>query len=135
MISNAQKAVLHIAKSQLQLEDEMYRAILQENSGCSSSSDLTNTTFDQVMKRLEELGFKNTARRPRPRRQPHGAAMITADQQHLIKDLYEQLGWTEMPRQMGFSKRCCKKSFPQTRTDANKVIEGLKAIMKRENPT
>lgn len=48
-----------------------------------------------------------------------------------MQELYRELGWAPGAPQMVFSKRCCKKSFPQTRTDANKVIEGLKAIAGR----
>jgi hypothetical protein len=47
----------------------------------------------------------------------------------MIHELYEQLGWNDQSRQMGFSKRCCRKSFPQTRNDGIKVIEGLNAIV------
>jgi isocitrate dehydrogenase kinase/phosphatase len=130
MISARQKAVLHVAKSQLRLSDENYRAVLREQGGVESSNDLTNATFDRVMRRFEELGFTNTARHPRPRNyQPN--ALVTPEQQNLIAGYYIQLGWTDKSRQIGFSKRCCKKSFPQTRRDANKVIEGLKAILKR----
>ncbi len=131
MISNAQKAVLHVAKAQLHLDDEMYRAILREQAEVGSSTELTNDGFDKVMRRLEELGFQNTARKARRWSKPSPQSAITAEQQALIRELYSQLGWTEMPRQIGFNKRCCGKSWPQTRTHANKVIEGLKAICGR----
>ena len=130
MISNAQKAMLHVAKSQLKLEDEMYRAILREQGGVESSTELTNTTFERVIRRLEELGFVNSARRPL-RRDRRPTEPVTPEQQQKIRDLYATLGWTETARQMGFNKRCCRKSWPQTRTDAAKVIEGLKAIVAR----
>jgi hypothetical protein len=131
MISKAQITLLHVAKTRLGLEDEMYRAILREQGGVDSSTQLTNANFDRVMKRFEELGFVNTAKRPRWRTaQPKG--LVTPAQQGLIRGLYEQLGWSDVARQIGFSKRVCKKSFPQTRGDANKVIEALKAMIKRE---
>jgi hypothetical protein len=82
----------------------------------------------------KKLGFTNTARRLRV---PRPKGTVTQQQLDLIAALYTQLGWTELPRQIGFSKRCCRKSWPQTRTDANKVIEGLKAMLGRinvENP-
>lgn len=132
MISNAQKAVVHVAVAQLKLHDEEYRALLKAECGVDSSADLDNAKFDRLMKRFEKLGFTSTAKqrkRARAVRQPAG--LITADQQALIAALYAQHGWTDQVRQMGFSKRCCKKAFPQTRTDANKVIEGLKAMIAR----
>lgn len=130
MITSKQKALLHVAKAKLGLDYEHYVAVLREQGGVESSNDLTNTTFDRVMTRLEELGFKNTARRGRSRDyRPHD--LITPEQQAHLAKLYAQLGWTEKSRQIGFSKRCCKKSFPQTRSDAIKVIEGLKAMLER----
>jgi len=131
MITTAQKAVLHIAKSQLNLDDDTYRSILHEQGGVDTSIDLTNKTFERVIRRLEELGFRNTSRRPRWK-SPKPSAAITTDQQDLIRVLYRELGWTETARQMGFNKRCCCKSWPQTRTDAFKVIEGLKAMITRQ---
>lgn len=43
----------------------------------------------------------------------------------LIAKLYRDLGWTSDAQQMGFNKKCCRKSWPQTRSDATKVILGL----------
>lgn len=130
MITNAQKKILHIAQHKLELTRDEYESVLFENAGVHTSLELTNQGFDRVMKRFEELGFKNTAKKRWKTSHPKWS--VTADQQQLIRALYAQLGWDAMPRQMGFNKRCCGKSWPQTRTDANKVIEGLKAIAKRE---
>lgn len=131
MISNAQKAVLHIASQQLHLEREQYEAILQEQAGVTSSSDLDKAGFMKVMTRLEQLGFETTSpKKKRPRRyQPNEP--ITPQQQELIRDLYLQLGWSDLARQSGFNQRQVRKPWPQTRRDGNKVIEGLKAILKR----
>jgi Protein of unknown function (DUF1018) len=129
MISNAQKTLLHVAKAHLQLADEDYRALLEAEAGVSSSNDLDNRGLDRVLKRFAKLGFVNKAHRPRPRRQPAG--LVTPAQQLLMQELYEQLGWSDPARQMGFARRVCKKSFPQTRGDAIKVIEGLKGMVKR----
>lgn len=129
MISAKQKMLLHVAARQLGLDRDHYEALLQEQAGVRSSSDLSNEGFDRVVARLEELGFHNTSRRPR-RREP--AAPVTPHQQAHIAELYDQLGWAELPRRMAFNRRQCRKSWPQTRTDANKVIEGLKAMLHRK---
>lgn len=134
MISAKQKTLLHVAKAKLGLDREAYETILQAEAGVRSSNDLTNSGFDKVVRRFEELGFQNIARRPRPKRRyskPGPTEPVTPDQQRLLDELYAQLGWQELPRRMGFSKRTCGKSWPQTRTDAAKVIEGLKAMLKR----
>jgi hypothetical protein len=131
MISNAQKKLLHVARRNAGIKEDDYRALLKAEAGVSSSNDLDNTGLDRVLKRFEKLGFNNTAHKAKTRNhQPQ--ATITEDQQQLIRELYAQLGWHEMSRQRGFNKRCCKKSFPQTRSDAIKVTEGLKKMLERE---
>lgn len=138
MISNAQKALLHIAKAQLGITDEDYRALLKAEGGVESSSDLDNRGLNRVLKRFAKLGFVNTAHRPR-RSQPKG--LISPEQQHLIADNYVRLarltaaagrpGFHSFAAQTAFNRRCCGKAMPQTRGDANKVIEGQKAIIAR----
>ncbi len=128
MISSAQIRLLHTAKNVLRLEDEDYRALLQSEAGVSSSKDLNNRGLNRVLKRLQKLGFNNTAHRPR-RYQPQG--LITPEQQALIETNYALLGFDAFARRSGFNRRCCGKAMPQTRTDANKVIEGQKAMIAR----
>ena len=132
MITAKQKQMLHIAARSLGIDRDSYEAILFSQAGVRSSNDLDNAGFDNVIRRFEELGFRNTARRTRRYRPARPQGAVTPDQQQLIEQLYQQLGWTEMPRKIGFNKRACKKSWPQTRTDANKVIEGLKAMLHRQ---
>lgn len=134
MISHEKKAVLHIAKSQLGLDDDTYRAILHEQGGVDSSRDLSDRGFDQVMSRFEELGFRNGARKRSRTVRRHGSpdALITRDQQRLIDEMYQQLGFADVARRTGFNRHQCGKAFPQTRTEANKVIEGLKAMIRRQ---
>jgi hypothetical protein len=129
VISPAQKKLLHTAKNVLQLDDEDYRAILQAEASVASSNDLDNRGLNRVLKRFAKLGFNNTAHRSR-RRQPQ--ALITPEQQALIAENYRQLGFDTFARQSGFNRRCCGKALPQTRTDANKVIEGQKAMLARQ---
>jgi hypothetical protein len=129
VISAAKKAILHVAAQQLQLSRAMYEAILVEQGGVDSSVNLTTAGFEKVMRRLEELGFDNKAKKRRNDRRP--AEPVTPDQQSLIAALYAELGWTDPARQAGFAKRQCGKPWPQSRRDANKVIEGQKAILAR----
>ncbi len=57
-ISNQQKAVIHVAKSQLHMADEDYRALLLRVGGINSSADLDEPGFEAVMAELERLGFR-----------------------------------------------------------------------------
>ena len=57
MISNAKKAMIHVAKKQTGMSEEEYRDLLS-GVGVSTSKDLNNKTFGEVMDRFKELGFK-----------------------------------------------------------------------------
>lgn len=56
-----------MAKAQLHMADEDYRALLQRVAGVSSSSDLDDAGFDKVMAEFERCGFRKT------RQRDHGA--------------------------------------------------------------
>ncbi|WNL39846.1 regulatory protein GemA [Halomonas sp. PAMB 3232] len=58
MISKGKLAQIHIAKAQLGLGDEEYRAILARTAGVSSAKDLTNRTVGAVMHEFRRLGFE-----------------------------------------------------------------------------
>lgn len=69
MPRNASLAKIHIAKKQLGLDDETYRAMLLQHGGVSSSKDLTPLGAAKVLRHLENAGFKPKAghgKRPNP---------------------------------------------------------------------
>ena len=127
-----QLALIHVAKKELALSDEDYRAILGQY-GVSSSKDLTMVGFEQVMAHLERLGFRNS----RPGRQPARAPVRDADgppfpaQLKMLDIYFGRLGFDSAERRQGFCQRQIKKPWPQTRAEANKVYEGLKAMVAR----
>lgn len=127
MITPAQKRMLHAAARQLQLTRDQYESILMEHAGVHSSNDLDNEKFDRVMRHMERLGFDNYVR---PQRNAAGA--ITKWQLIKIQAMYRELGWNDRARQVGFNKRQCAAPWPQTRQQANQVIEGLKALVTRK---
>lgn len=132
-ISNRQKALLHVAKTQLGLDDDVYRLILEQEAGVTSSKDLTPHGFEKVLARFEQIGFEPELRYQRGRAtQRDPQALTTPAQQKLINDLYDILGWDERKRRTGFNRRVVKKPWPQTREEANKVIEALKAMVARQ---
>ena len=57
-ITNAQKALLHVAKTKLKLADDTYRQILVHVAGCTSSTELDRGGFEAVMGFMEYLGFR-----------------------------------------------------------------------------
>ncbi|SES15200.1 Mu-like prophage protein gp16 [Vreelandella subterranea] len=58
MISKGKLAQIHIAKAQLGLSDEDYRAILARKAGVRSAKELTNKTVGGVMHEFRRLGFE-----------------------------------------------------------------------------
>ena len=50
--------LIHVAKRDLQLDDDTYRAILQRVAGKGSSSDLTVSELEKVLEHMKRSGFK-----------------------------------------------------------------------------
>ncbi|MDY7117150.1 regulatory protein GemA [Halomonas sp. SSL-5] len=57
MISKGKLAQIHIAKAQLGLSDDEYRAILACTAGVSSAKELTNRNVGNVLHEFRRLGF------------------------------------------------------------------------------
>ena len=59
-LSRKQIALLHVAKRDLGLDDDDYRAILARYGGCESAADLDLYGFDNVIRYFTALGFRST---------------------------------------------------------------------------
>jgi phage gp16-like protein len=57
-LSRSQKALLHVAKAQLGLSEEEYRAALRTYGGADSATGLTPAGMQAVMKHFQICGFK-----------------------------------------------------------------------------
>ncbi|MQX38540.1 regulatory protein GemA [Roseospira navarrensis] len=79
--------VVHEAKRQLGLSDDLYRDILWNVAGVESARDLDDTGFDQVMARFRDLGFVSTARKRYYGDRP---GMASAKQVKLIRSLWRE---------------------------------------------
>lgn len=73
MIDNNKKAVIHIAKVQTGMSEVEYRDLLG-SVGATSSTELTQTGFKQVMEYFESLGFK---KKKKSRKPPASKALLT----------------------------------------------------------
>jgi len=60
MISRSTLAAIHVAKKQLDLDDDDYRAMLQREAGVTSARDLDETGARRVMLWFDNHGFKRT---------------------------------------------------------------------------
>lgn len=124
--------------------DPTLRRIVREVSGQEHTSQLSASQAQSVVRKLElELAaYAKPAPAPRPASRPHepwgergeeprDVARITPAQQVMITGLFRLLGKSRQ-EQVGFSQRQCKKPWPQTFEDADKLIEPLKAMLKRQ---
>jgi hypothetical protein len=138
-IGRKKKALVHIAKENLHLDDESYRQILKGVAGVESSTQLTVEGFEKVMRRFEEMGFKGLLPDPYqpvpkgrliPSGSPQGLEAITTSQQTFVNYLLEKLEWDEGHYQ-AFCQRIVKKPDPVTKRDGQKIIIGLMAILRK----
>jgi hypothetical protein len=140
VIGQKKKSLIHVAKSNLHLDDSSYRQILKGVAGVESSTELTREGFEKVMKRFEEMGFKGllpSPYHPAPRgrlipfQSPQGFDPITPSQQNFIAYLLENLDWDEGHYQ-AFCQRIVKRPAPLTKRDGQKIIIGLMAVLRKK---
>jgi hypothetical protein len=139
-IGRRKKAVVHIAKGDLHLDEESYRQILKGVAGVESATQLTKEGFEKVMKRFQEMGFKGLLPHPYhpvpkgrliPSDSPQGLESITSSQQDFITYLLEKLNWEE-GHYRAFCQRIIKRPEALTKRDGQKIIIGLMAIMRKK---
>ena len=140
-IGRKKKALIHIAKSDLHLDDFSYRQILKGVAGVGSAAELTREGFEKVMKRFQEMGFRGLLPSPYhpvpkgrliPFQSPQGFEPVTQSQQNFIVYLLERLNWDE-EHYHAFAFRIIKRPDPVTKRDGQKIIIGLMAIMRQRN--
>jgi len=103
-IGRKKKALVHIAKEDLHLDEESYRQILKGVAGVESSTQLSVEGFEKVMRRFEEMGFKGLLPDPYqptpkgrliPSGSPQGFEGITTSQPDFIHYLLWRLSWDQ----------------------------------------
>lgn len=128
MLEKQHLSIIHVAKQKLGLSDEEYREILRVNFKKDSSKDLNTFQFKELMDIFEKLGFKTKENKPN---------RITYMQKKTIGEYEIKLQWnTDKNRLIGFIERQVgskKKLQWLTVQEAQKVIEGMKSIYRREN--
>ena len=138
-IGRKKKALVHIAKEDLRLDEESYRQILKGVAGVESSTQLTVEGFEKVMRRFQEMGFKGLLPNPYhpvpkgrliPADSPQGLESITSSQQKFILYLLEKLNWDDGHFHT-FCQKIIKKFDPLTKRDGQKIIIGLMAIWRK----
>ncbi len=132
MISNAKKAVIHIAKAQVGMSEDEYRDLLG-SVGVESSKDLTAITFDEIMTHFEKLGFKTTAKVRRNKRKLNN---LPVSKKALMKKLEAIL--LDMDLTWGYADSIAKSRFKVDRaqwlesSDLQKLVQMMVIHQKRQ---
>lgn len=86
-VRNGQMAKIHIAKSQLGLDDEEYRALLGRVAGVSSAKDLNPRQMGAVLAAFEALGWQPLAPKKQGRKRPN----VKSTRERLLGKIEAQL--------------------------------------------
>lgn len=125
-------AGIHAQAHILQLDDETRREMQQQIVGVGSTKDMSLGQLSTVWSRLTVLAndaglARGKRKRPgRDERQPDEPP--TKEQLELIAQLCDALGVLPGHGMMALARRITGHSWPQNRAEANKLIEGLKAM-------
>jgi phage gp16-like protein len=131
-------AKIHVAKKQLAMEESSYRALLQRLVGLDSAGDATLAQLDAILAEFRRLGF--TGKKAKPDHRPQ-IRMIAGVWTELVPflDVRGDCG-VEKALQAFVERQTKDRLHPQgvsdvrflNATQANKVLEGLKAWLARE---
>lgn len=134
-------AAIHVAKKQLGMQDDDYRAFLQRVAGKSSARDLSPGQRGLVLDEFRRMGFEPAAPRRAKKASVRGAMALEGRYAGKLRALWIS-GWhlgvvrdrtdrallAFLERQTGLSHT----SFLRDPIDAARAIEGLKKWLSRE---
>ncbi|MEQ8585136.1 MAG: regulatory protein GemA [Thalassobaculaceae bacterium] len=136
----ARYALINIARGQLCLDEETYRALLYSITGKSSLRKMSPRELDQVIDRMKADGFQHKPKSKTPPRRAGTRALADDPHSRKARALWlagYHLGVIRDPREealVAFARRQTSKDALQwaVSEDANDVIEALKDMMRRE---
>lgn len=135
---NPMLAKLHIAKKELRLDDETYRAVLSRVTGKTSSAGLKDHQLDAVLAEFKRLGWKPKKAGRQPSDKPH-VRKVWAVWRDMVSlaipaDGSDAALRAFVARQTRNPARPDGIANPEwlSPEEANKVVEGLKAWRSRE---
>ena len=121
--------LIHIAKSQIGLSDEDYRAVLESTAKKTSCSEMTLFELNEVLKAMKKLGFKVKKLETREEEIGWDASKAQMD---YIKGMWELVARDKSDRALyKFIKRITEADHPRfmTAKDSQKVIIALRKMM------
>jgi len=103
LIAKATLAKIHVAKKQLALDDDTYRAMLRSVAGVESAKDLTPEGAAKLLKHMERCGFQ-------PIQAPHRRPRVASSRAAQLGKIEALLADAGRPWEYvnGMVKRICK---------------------------
>lgn len=121
-------AAIHVAKKQLGLDDDTYRATLLRVTGKNSAGDMTEAEREKVLAAFRQSGFKgNKKGLGGPFAKKLQALWIAGWNLGLVRDRRDSAMLVFVQRQTGIEHT----RFLRDAADAKRAIEALKAWMER----
>lgn len=135
-------AMVHIAPDQLYMDDDDYRAVLLNETGCMSAKDCTDAQLEKLVAKFRDMGFSSTANRPGRKAQPARADHALARKARVLWISLAHLCAIDVSPTAAikgdaaleaFAKRQlgCERLQWADQAQADKLIEALKAIATR----
>lgn len=124
--------LIHIAKSQIGLSDEDYRAVLESTTKKTSCSDMSLFELNEVLKAMKKLGFKVKKLETKDNEIGWDASK---EQMDYIKGMWELVARDKSDRALyKFIKRITGADHPRfmRSVDSQKVIVALRKMMVSE---
>lgn len=121
--------LIHIAKAQVGLSGEDYRAVLESTAGKSSCAEMSLFELDRVLKAMKKLGFRVKKLETKKIELGRGTSK---EQMDYIKGMWELVARDKSDRALyKFIKRITGSSHPRfmNASDAQKVILALRKMM------
>ena len=121
--------LIHIAKSQIGLSDEDYRAVLESTAKKSSCSEMSVFELNEVLKAMKKLGFK--VKKIETREEEIGWD-TSKEQMNYIKGMWELVARDKSERALyRFIKRITGADHPRFMgaVEAQKVIIALRKMV------
>ena len=131
-IDATQVKIIHIAKAQLGLSDDLYRDILAGHYGKDSSKDLSFKEAHGLIEYFKTLGFRVKPVNAKPRRAPAPANVTfiaTPEQIQMIDALRREVKWRYSDGYERWLSKYLKTDQVRTNPQASRAIEGLKGLI------
>lgn len=134
-INSTQIKLIHVAKKQLKIDEELYRYMLSQLFDVESSKQLTYAQASTFIDELKKKGFKIKKVRGQGSKvkAPNLIQLVSPQELRLIEHLKQDIRWQYHDGFMRWINRRFGIERIKTRKEAQKVIEGLKGMRETQN--